>query len=722
MGSLLLDRVTLRTPSGLAWAILVLVLVTAGASAMSLAPATSWLGQGAQEYTSFLSLVGFVTMFFLGAAFLRTARNRTTTLLTMTTAAALVGVLSVIAFLRIDIGIWRNVVGTPHALAIYLLVSSLMAGTTLMVQQIPSVVLTAVQARIMQVATAVLFVTTLLVLVAIDSNMLWGVTLAGLGLLAGMVFVYADDFRSPARLAPFMALGMLALVLLLLPSPIPSPFLQEASPNFMSSWSIATGGWREGNAALGTGPGTFAINYSRHITLDINGSPFWDTIFDRGFSHALTVLATTGILGFLAWLTVLLFALRTLARPISLKHETWLQALPVGVALFTLSVAAFVYAQSFVLVFTFWLLLAFAVALTVRPQPGPLLATQTTRATYATVFVAMLVFVMSAAVLFVTLSRYAAEVTFAKAARASLEASTAEDYDSVIARMDRAAGQNGWNDMYYRNLAVALLNRLSVLTPEESADAEYVQSVIKAALTASEHATSVSPNNVLNWDVRGLIYTQLLPIVPDSAEPAVAAYTRAIALAPANPRYHVALARTYSAVANAQTPYLENDDKAVAAEAKLKQEQAFAKSKEHLKLAQALKPDYAPATYDLALLLAREGNLVEAVRGLEQVKIQNPNDVGVGYQLGLLYLHQGKNEQAQVEFERVLLLQPAFANAHWYLSVIYEQRNNLPEAIREVEAILKTNPDDTIVQQRLDRLRQGTVETTIPDPLAIPSV
>lgn len=713
VAAMLLERRSLRAPGILMATPFVLLAATAVSAGLSLAPMTSWLGQGAQEYVSVLSLTGFVALFFLTVVVARRGRNDHLILLTMFASSAVVSIAFIPVFLGLDTGAFTNLVGAPHAFSIYLLVMTTLAcGYWFTGAPFPA----AWMRKLFTGSAIVTFGTCLLVLLALDSPIMWILSLVSASMLFGIALLHADKFQDPLRFMPAMSVFILALIFAILPTHFPSPFLQEVAPNLETTWNVINGAWNEGSVVFGSGPGTFSLVYPKYTALGVNNSEFWELVFDRGNAYITTQLATIGVAGVLIWIFFVTIIVFLTGKKIAASEGDWKELVPLFSAWTVLVVAAFLYAQNITLVTLFWVLSALLAA---RLIDQPAAAETGHRARLATVLATVIVLVGSVAAIFVALPRYAAEVAFAKAVHRNGQADTAEEVDEVIRLLDKAAATNPWNDVYYRNLAAALLRRLALLTSDEAADDEYVQSLIATTIEVADKATDLSPSNVLNWDVRGMVYRELLPVVPDAAQPSIDAYERAIELAPVNPRYRVEVAKAYLVIADNQNPLLRSDDPDIVAEAEAAKEEAMAQAEEHLTTAVALKADYAPAHYYLALLREREGDLAEAVRGLEFVKAQSPEDVGVGLQLGLLYLRQGKNELAQAELQRIIGLAPAYADAHWYLSVVFEQKGDLPNAIAEVEKVLETNPDNVTVQTRLDRLKAGQTSEEIPEPISL---
>ena len=716
MISLLLDKHPLARPSSIFLVPAVVFVASLLSAVSSVAPMTSWIGQGAQEYASVLSLAGLLPTCFLAVIFTRTPNERRDVLLAIFSSSALASLVFIPIFLGLKTGLFSNLIGAPHAFGVYLLVASTLACGLWLTAYVP-VELWA--QRWLRASTAITFFVTLVVMLALDSTTIWALAIISCLSLFIVALVHADKFQNTLRFVPSMTIFILALIFLILPTSFPSPFLQEVSPNAVTTWGVIRGAWQEGSMTLGSGPGTFALVYPKYADQAINDSEFWDLIFDRGNAYITTQLATVGLLGVLAWLVFVGGLLILGVKKLTAVGDDWKDVVPVLAAWLVMVVAMCVYSQNLTLATIFWLLSGTLLGLLV-PR-NHVSSHHQARARLATVFVTVCVLVAFTTMLLLTVPRYLAEIAFVKAVKMNTEADSAASLDEVIRLLDKASTANPWNDTYTRNLAGALLRRLSVLSSDEAADSEYVQSLIMTLLEVSDRATSLSPANVLNWEVRGLMYRELLPVLPEAAGPSIDAFKKAVALAPVNPKYRVQLARSYLAEADSALPLLSSDDADVASQAEAVQVTAFEQAEAQLIAAVDLKGDYAPAHYYLALLRQRQGNLAEAVRGLMFVRDQAPQDVGVGLQLGLLYLRQGKNDLAQAEFERVLELAPAYADAHWYLSVVFEQQDDLPRAIIEVEQVLATNPDNVTVQSRLNRLKAGQTSDIIPDPVSLPS-
>ncbi len=686
---------------------LLAVAVSAGFSHDSY---TSVFGQANQEYTSAVTIALMMAVTAIGAHVLDSQAQRRLILIGIT-SSALIGLIACGAFIGLSLGrIPTNLIGTPNALAIYLLTMSILGCGAM----IANTAKHEAEKMLIIFATIITVATTIAVLLAVDYSILWGLALLGSGSLFALASRQPELLKQPVRWVLPMLLCISSLFFLVLPSAISSPFPTEIALSMKASWNVAIQALQHGAWAVGTGPGTFGTDFTQYHSTDLNTTSFWDTRFDRGSSALLTMIPTLGI-----------FALGALIVFFSLLKLQWLKKYwrapqPEFVAVtgaWVVIGTAFVFApQNFVLTFFFWLFTAMMLHIAL-PRIKNYNFADSPRAGFFAAFAFVLCFVFVATVGFATVARYRAEVAFAQAVTLDQQGGRV---DEVIAKLDAAATVNRWSDIYYRNLGSALLEKVGTMVKDPKADPSMVKSLIGAAVNAGVRATELGPSNVVNWELRGDIYRNVSPLVSDAAQFAIASYQKAMELAPNNPKYLVDEARGYLALSDVLAPVVKGDDAAKATQAKAAQDDALSKADDALMSALSLKPDYALARYYLASVQEHQGKLAEAVASMELVRQNAPKDVGVGLQLAVLYLRQGKNDVAKNELQRIIAIAPNFANAHWYLASILEEEKDLDGAIAELNIILALDPTNEMVQKKLDALKAGKVAKVVPVPEPLP--
>lgn len=703
----IIDR-SLEVRKTRAWVLLgVWVACVAISSALAADRYTSIVGQGSQEYTSLVTIVFGAGLAFVGAQiFDRVFMRRV--LVASLLSAAIVLVLGSLAFFGMSFAVLpTNVIGTPNALAIYGVVMAMVGSAAILVDDH----IGKISRMIVYGSTAVVSVVALCMLLTIDYGVLWGIALCGTLAIFGFALLHPSLLLRPARYMIPMVFFVASLFFLALPTMAANPFPSEISLQTVSSLGIVKDVYASGAWAFGTGPGTFAQDFSQFHSADLNATTFWDTRFDRASSGALTSCATLGIFATLAYVALALFVM--FRATFAFKKAQHPSDLPMIIGFVVLVCAWLVYPQNMTLVVLSFVFLAGALRTSV-PAPSTLAFDRSPRAGFAAALICVLASMFVLTVAFATVSKYRADVAFAQAIALS---SGGGNVDDVIVALDHAATANRWSDVYYRNLAFALLEKVIALSKDTTSDPNTVKSLIGAAVNASVRATDLGPKNATNWELRGDVYRAVSPLIADAATFSIGAYQTAVSLAPTNPKYLVDLARAYLAYADVLTPVAQGDDAAKAADAKSAQDSAFATATETFLKAIALKSDYAEARYYLAAAYERQGKLADAVTSMEAVRASSPTDVGVGLQLSLLYLRQGKNDLAKRELERIIALAPNFSNAHWYLASILEQSGDKNGALMELETIMKIDPSNQTVSQKIDALRAGIAAAEVPEPL-----
>ncbi len=699
----------------------ILLAILAISSFASLAPVSSWLGQSMQEYTSFVTTISLALVCFLAANLLRdtTAQKRAWAVATFSSALiALVGASVALGVPLLD----TLLIGTPNALAIYLtgLTVAICALWLTEGTQVNDTTEQGAMGMAARIAGAITVVGTLLTLLALDTWFLWVILLAGLISVFGFALLRAEEFPNPQRFVIPMLFAVVGTIFLFLPSPLGSSFPAEITPSYKGTWAITRSTIAESpkNWVIGSGPGTFVIDYAKYKDPSVNGTQLWDTRFDRGASHLLTLLAMTGVAGVLALLaflvTIKVAALNVLTK--EQVHAQWKMTFVAFSAWTVFATALIFYSSNITLLFFLWITSGMIIAHATK-EAKFIPFSQSPRGALLATFFFVFLSVGLLTMLFTTASRYIADISFA---RATSQERTIEEIDQVILELDRAARMNRWNDHYYRTLSNALLLKSAQLVQNPEENAAQLQQFISLSITAARKAVELSPNNVVNWSFAGDVYREFMLIAENSGDLAIGSYDRAIELAPSNPKYYTAKARVYLTAAEQLAQFAQNEDEEVAAKASVDLEATLNSAIEALNKAVELKSDYGPAHYYLAGAYERQGNLAEAISRLELLRSANQLDVGIHFQLGLLYFKQGKADLAEASLKRAIEISPNYSNARWYLSAVYEQKGDINAAIAEVEKVKELNPDNALVNQRLERLQQGEgpeVPDVLPDPV-----
>lgn len=699
----------------------------------SVAPYLSWVGAHRGEYTSVLTVVVLAVLFYLIANTFGDRRAHTLTHLILLLSADLAALLALLQLLGIDVLsaiaplLALNTVGTLGSFTTFLIVlSAFSLATLLSYHPHDSLLHEGIWGAIERLLSVFLIITTILFLLILDNSILWALFAVSLGILFTFIVFRAKDFPHYGRLivSGILFLGTLVFWFVLPGISIFSVPI-EVTPNTTSSLAVAEQTLSTYSSRWGSGPGTYVFDYSQFHDASLNQTDFWDTRFDSASSFVLTLVPTIGVFGMTSFgLFVVLLFIRSIVqvlRPPS--RELWLESFIHIAPWLTLVVSAFLVPWNMTLVVTFGIFSGLLASQVMRQEwSKPFAKAAGTKLVICAVFV-LLSFGFFIGI-FVTSQRYAAEVAFSRAV--ALDRSGG-DLQGIVALLDQASTLNASHDTYFRNLGEALLLRvdeelsgvssIDTLTDES---AQYVQSLTAASVNAVARATELSPNNVLNWLSRGMVYKELIPVLGEASAFAIASYQRATELEPLNPSNWTQLGQTYLAAAEQVRPLAASTDSTTAQSARTQLIAVLASAQESFEKAIELKPNYAPAHFQLAITYERQGRINDAIGKMENVAQYNQFDVGVFFQLGMLYLQRdgtGDMDRAKAAFEYAVKLAPGYSNAHWFLASIYEAQGDIATAVREVEAVLELNPENDLVEARLERLLTGQLSTEIPEAI-----
>lgn len=699
----------------------------------SISPYLSWVGAHRQEYTSALTALGCAVLISVLINSFTSRRHHQILHAVLIFSTSIVTLLAFLSFFGVPffsalgLALAFNTVGTFTNFVVFLIVmNSFFVCAYISHRQHDSILNDGALGVIERCLIVALSVSAFFFLLVLDYWPLWLLFATSVSVPFVFVFFRADDFPSQKRLLFPLALLLAALPFWFFLRGI--PFKQtplEITPNLDASLTVAQSTLQKFSSNLGSGPGTYAIDHAMFRDRLINQTDFWDTRFDRANSHAITMLATLGVFGStLLALFVVLILSRSIYQVLQPRDRSqWLESFVHFAPWFVIVLSAFFFPWDMTLTGSFAIFSGLLISQTMTREASLSFHHSSVCKLACAFAFALLSFVFLVGI-FATTQRYMAEVAFARAVKIDRAGG---DIQEMVEQLDRAARLNKYHDTYYRSLGDALLLRLSeelsaissvdTLTPESS---KYVQSLVASVVNAHTRATEMSPFNVANWLARGRAYRELIPVMGQASEFAIQSHVRAVELDPMNPGVATELGRTYMAGAQAARPLTASSDPVAAADARAKFAQHLSNAEHTFGRAIELKPNYAPAHFELAFVYEAQGLMDEAVKKMEAVASYNPLDVGAQFQLGMLYLRrdaQGDIALAQVVLERAVELSPKYSNARWYLASIYEGQGDIAAAVREVGEVLELNPGNKLVEARLERLLSGQIATELPEAI-----
>lgn len=554
---------------------------------------------------------------------------------------------------------------------------------------------------------------------------LWVVVAAASIVLVVFGMIKTDRSLRITMLALPMTAVVIAGLFIAIRFPISLGLPSEVMPSLQASWNISREALTRA-PVFGSGPGTFLYDYTQFRSVDLNATNFWNVPFDRSSSRLLTMLATTGILGFAAFTLMALYLLVRTKIKLWRGHEEWLTTLAVFAGWSALLVGKALYSSNVTLESAFWMLTAMLVVLEWRSWSESRFD-RSPRAALVLTFLFIITLIFSVTGLYLQGQRLAAERYYTLGI--TVDPTKPENLAGAVQHLVRATQLNPRNDLYFRALSQALgaQTGLEIQKAGGKPDTDAIQRMTTLAantVNAGKRATDLNPANVQNWSSLATLYRDLGPSVSGAVEAAESSFLKAAELDPNSPVYPTELGKIYLNMSDQARSLIVKDMKEEdRAGAQAKVDEQIKKAFDRFNKAVALKSDYAPAHYWIAGVLERQGKTVEAVAKLESVRNYNPNDLGVGFQLAILYYQNDQKDKAIVELERIVGLSPQYANARWYLASMYEEKGEMDKAIAQIVEVQKLNPENPDIQKRLDELNAkksggtATSESGLPAPV-----
>ena len=599
-----------------------------------------------------------------------------------------------------------NTIGSVGNLSIF--IASLLPLLLLLIIKVKNNLL-----RIFFITSAVLGIS---LLVLINFSVSWWLVIVGSILVITLMAQKRDIIDNRWLILPmfFLTIALLFVFLRLQVPGIPN-HSAEIFLTQKSSSNIALKTLRE-KPVFGTGQGTFIFDFAKHKGKDFNKGQLWNIKFRKSGSEFFNELTTTGLLGTLSFLFLLLsfvfYGTKSLfidgkKKSLSKNKEEdskteketeeffWVLSAGIFINFLVLSVGYFLYSLNLSLLFIYFLFLSGMVALFTSKRKFLLKPSSLSTLTFTFVFT--LFFVFGLAIFILETQRYIAAVNYQKGISALRKNRNSEQ---AVKYIEGSAKISPDVDLYWRQLAQLYVQRIkeTVRNKKISKDKKnrLIQFYINNAVNSAKAAVDTNSKNVDNWATRALVYQKLIGIIDGTDNWAIKSYDSASQLDPFNPYLP-----TQEGLVYVQQASLLPKDK------KDEKNKILDKAKAQFEKAIDLKKDYAPANFQLAMVYQAEGKQEEAIKKLEATEKIDPFDIGLSFQLGLTYYQNKDFKKAEKEFRRVIALNPKYSNALYFLGLTYNKLGLNEKAIRQFEKVSKLNPNNQQVKKILDNLKSG---------------
>ncbi len=692
-----------------------LLLSALVASAVSLAPRASFIGQGF-EITTFAFTAVVLVLLFLSSVFFQSRERAFYFYGGLLLSGIVVAIYQLVRLLGtgdiLSFGIFEsqvaNLVGKWNDLSIFF-------GAILLLSMMTVELLTI--GRALNFLLYALMAFSLFFLALINFSLAW--IIVGVVSLVLVVYgVYANRADGAAQLSPSISIRQVKLpiaplvvmiisILFFFTSSSLGTALAnkfnisqfEVRPSLPATFGVAKETLKT-NPLFGSGPNRFTSQWLAHKPDGINATLFWNTDFTTGFGIVPTMLVTEGIFGLLSWIifvglfffvgfkAMFNFSLNRLSRYLVVSSFVLAGYLFAFVVLYvpstTLYVLAFLIAGIMIATLTNENIIGrYEVRLLGDPKLG-----------FVSVLVLIFFIIASLSLGYFFAQKFVSFSYFQKSLSALNREGSIEKTETYLGKAINLSGE----DIYYRALSELNLIKLNNLVQQQGVSQDTLraqfQTMLGAAIDSAKKATEIDKTNYTNFISLGRVYEAIVPLkVAGAYEAALDSYGKALLLNPESPAI---------LLGNARLEIAQENNKA---------------GRAYIDKALAKKQNYTEAVFFLSQLEARDGNIKEAIRRTEDVSLLAPNDITVLFQLGLLKYNDRDYAGAILAFERAISLSSNYANAKYFLGLSYQKVGRVNDAILQFEGVQSTNPDNQEVKNIITNLRAGRAPfANVPPP------
>jgi len=464
-------------------------------------------------------------------------------------------------------------------------------------------------------------------------------------------------------------------------------------PSWQSTLSIAQKTYASA-PVFGTGPNTFGIQWLKDRDPSLNSTIFWNTNFTSGIGFIPTSLVTTGIIGALAWLGLLVllivFGLRTLIQRAPkdgfVRYVAILSFIG-SVYLFTVAIFGLPNAVTLALAFVFTGLFVSTTRFAEGSGQWGIIFARSPRVGFIIVFSLTILLLGSVVAAYTLVGHYVANAELT-AASATLNSSgnLVSANNSAQNSISFAPSASAYE--IQASISAAQLNQIVASAGaglSATAAQQQFQTALSTGINAALTATRLAPSDYQGWVLLGNLYAEAVPLgVTGAYDSAKTAYEKAQALNPTDPEIPYTLAELDVADKN------------------------NAEAEADLKTAITLKQDYTPAIFLLSQLEVQDGDVKDALTAALAAAYFTPTDPNVLFQVGILRAATNDLPDAAAALSAAVDANNQFANARYFLSAVYAKEGDFKDALTQMQAIAALSASNaTAVAPQLAALAAG---------------
>lgn len=429
-----------------------------------------------------------------------------------------------------------------------------------------------------------------------------------LGFGAALVIFWGPNLRKKWKKALFLILPLAICALV-----IGTPWTRQL-PSSPQGTSLETGGTESGKIReivwkgaleiwkhyplFGSGVETFAYSYYNFRPIEHNLVSEWDFLYNKAHNEYLNFMATTGTLGIVSYLALIIFSLLLIFKS---KSDFKFAFLGGYGALLVTNFFGFSVVPTSLL---FFLFPAFAVTLSQGRSEGKVQSMQMAKSNNEQKILLAILLIVTGYLLIVIARYWYADLLYAKGKALNDQGTFVNGRQELVKAVSFSPREPVfWDELSQSSTGIAV-------SLQEAAEKQKAQEFADVAIKESQKATGLSPKNVNLKRNRATLFIKLSALDAHYLTKAIEAINEAIDLAPTDAKLVYNLGLTYLRTGNTDKA-LESFEKAI-----------------------AMKPNYRDARLALALVFIDKGQKPQAKEELNYIlKRIDPNDELVKQQL-----------------------------------------------------------------------------------------
>lgn len=465
-------------------------------------------------------------------------------------------------------------------------------------------------------------------------------------------------------------------------------------PSVYSTYGVAKSIFIK-KAVIGVGPNRFPQAWDFYKSADINNTKFWNASFVGGFGWIPSFAVTTGVIGFLAWLSLLVIFLckgfKSMFVSTIDRSATFIfvSSFLCATYLWIASVLYFTNITSVALAFLMSGLCIGSWSIKKDKNISISFMSEPRMSFFSLIaFVVLMIGVVSGGYFFI--EKFASIIYFEKAIYGQTGSQNLI-VDNAEMNMIKAIELYP-TDMYYRSLSQVYIGKFNNLIGQKELSSEALkpelQSLVANAENSGMMAVKIDGKNYLNWIALAQVYQSFISAgIQGSYDSTVSSYEKAIALNPKNPSIYFSLAKVELSQKNID------------------------KAKTYVASANTLKPDYIDGLVLLGQYYENIGNPIEALNYYKQATIVSVSSAPAFFNLGYFYYKNGNYIDAVGDFERAVILDPINIQYRYYLGLSYNKVGQKDRALAQLEYLLVLNPGNKEIQTMISNIQAGISDT-----------